>query len=394
MKELSKEQIELAINCLKSIVEFRGLSQTQLEQQSGVNQSTISKMFSRAADPSLDILKRLYQSLGLNLASVLHEGVDSPQDLWGYLATPLTGLSDQEESELQTIVAQIKNEAQSFSSPRMDLYWPGEHTHPVKNAEISPEQVYLRDRSRASTHDFVIIFCGSPSYGVGQENEIATQAGLPAIRIAPKGVSRMMLGSFIKSFQVNYDGSLEGGVSIDLGQLRSAFESIRVIHFKHRAFYRHMKEDCFPSRLKQLADDRAGDYRLLADEIGISLPYLHALMREQIAVSNPSAQLLKRLAIRLGTSVAYLLGETEDTDPLWVESNASWRKWIDETPSLEASLALAIRDEWRHEYRLNQNGQSTASFRRSSQTVTEADWQQRYQQKLKKVGTSATPKLF
>ena len=76
---------------------------------------------------------------------------------------------------------------------------------------IQPIQEAYAQTSRASNHDFVIIFCGSPSYGVGQENDIATQAGLPAIRIAPKGVSRMMLGSFIKSFQVNYDGRLKAG---------------------------------------------------------------------------------------------------------------------------------------------------------------------------------------
>ena len=29
----------------------------------------------------------------------------------------------------------------------------------------------------------IVIFCASPSYGVGQENEIATQAGLPAILV-------------------------------------------------------------------------------------------------------------------------------------------------------------------------------------------------------------------
>lgn len=44
--------------------------------------------------------------------------------------------------------------------------------------------MYLIDRSRASTFHFLVILCGAPSYGVGQENEIATQAGVPAIHRA------------------------------------------------------------------------------------------------------------------------------------------------------------------------------------------------------------------
>jgi len=43
----------------------------------------------------------------------------------------------------------------------------------------------------------LVIFCGEPSYGVGQENEIATQAGTPAIRLVPPKMSRMMEGSFM-----------------------------------------------------------------------------------------------------------------------------------------------------------------------------------------------------
>src|SRR6266852_3732892 len=50
--------------------------------------------------------------------------------------------------------------------------------------------------------------CGS--YGVGQENEIATQAGIPAVRLIPqRGVSRMMLGSFVRAINVRYEGTLE-----------------------------------------------------------------------------------------------------------------------------------------------------------------------------------------
>src|SRR5579884_1269567 len=366
MKELSREQAEVAVTCLKNIVEYRKLNQTQLEQISGVNQSTISKIFSRSSEPTFDALKKLYQALGLKLESVLHDGTDSPHDLCGYLATPLTGLTPQAEADLQRLVNEIKKVTQGFDEPRMDLYWPGEHTHPVRNADITPDLVYLTDRSRASTHDFIVIVCGAPSFGVGQENEIATQAGVPAIRIAPKGISRMMVGSFIRGVQVEYSGSLEkGNIVLDVTELRKAFETVRRIHFKHRALFKCSGSDSFGARLKRLIDDRVGDYRLMAEDIGIGLSYLHVLMEESIGVSNPSARLLGRMAIRLGTSVSYLLGETEATDPVWVESNASWRRWIEESGA-DAAGALAVRDEWRQEYRINQSVERTPSFPTSS----------------------------
>ena len=63
MRNLNKEQIEYAVTSLKRIVDSRGLSQTQLEQLSRVNQSTISKIFSRAMVPSFEMLGKLYQAV-------------------------------------------------------------------------------------------------------------------------------------------------------------------------------------------------------------------------------------------------------------------------------------------------------------------------------------------
>jgi transcriptional regulator with XRE-family HTH domain len=395
MKELSKEKIEYAVTALKKIIEQRGLNQTQLEELSGVNQSTISKIFSRATDPSYEVLKKLYQASGLTLRSVLYDSDDFVHDLLGYLATPLTGVvqDSKAEGELQQVVTRIKEVAKSFHDPEIELYWPGDHTHPVKNPNFTPQQVYLTDRSRASTHDFILLFCAAPSYGVGQENEIATQAGLPAIRIVPHGISRMMSGSFVNAVDVPYSGSLVTGVSFDAETLRVAFERIRKTHFRHRALYKNMNGNSFGKRLRKLIDERSGDYVQFADELGVRLTYLHTLMDDQFAVSNPSARLLKRMAVRLCTTVAFLIGESEEADPVWVETHESWRKWINSS-SVDAKVAVDLRDEWRHEYELNRVEQTTASFRKSFGPLSSVDWDSRYQLRIKKVGTNAARTLF
>ena len=384
MKELSKEQLEYAVTSLKRIVEVRDYNQPQLERLSGVNQSTISKVLNRNLIPSYEMLEKLYQGVGLKITDVLNEADDPTQHLYGYLASPLTGIvrDARAERELVRVITLLKESARSFRDPDMELYWPGDHTHPVKNPEISPQQVYLIDRSRASTYDFILLFCAAPSYGVGQENEIATQAGLPAIRLVPKFISRMMSGSFLNAIDVGYTGSLDNQVNFEQEELLNAFRSIRRSYFQHRALYKNLNGNSFGSRLRKLIDDRTGDYSLFANELGVSLSYLQALMDEQFTVSNPSARLLKRMASRLCVTVGFLLGESEESDAVWIASNAALRKWVEDTPNLDAAMVFSMRDEWRHDFQLNKAALTTTSFRKTFPTMREVDWDLRYQSRM------------
>jgi hypothetical protein len=239
-----------------------------------------------------------------------------------------------------------------------------------------------RWKNGPSTRDFIILFCGAPSFGVGQENEIATQAGVPAIRLVPAGLSRMMLGSFIRAIDIPYTGSLNTGIIFDFEKLRNAFKEICHMYFQNRAFYLGLNGDQFGKRLRKLIDERCnGNDSRFADDICISLSYLHKLISEPFSVSNPSSRLLKRMAHRLGERVGYLLGEAEETDPTWIQSHAAWRSWIDNTEGLDAGIALRIRDEWRHEYAmLRRDQQNMASFRKPTSLMREIDWDKKYQQ--------------
>ena len=215
MRELKKEEIEYAISRLEVHMASRGLNQSDLDELTGVEQSTISKILHRKQEPSLENLQKLFGGLGLQLADVLKAAADRlPKILRGYLATPLTGLSEAEDSSVRAVVEGVRRcaGAAEFSDPPVNVYWPGEHTHPKRHPKYKPSTVYLIDRSRASTFHFLVILCGAPSFGVGQENEIATQAGVPAIRLVNSQVSRMMLGSFLRSFDVQYTGSLKEGI--------------------------------------------------------------------------------------------------------------------------------------------------------------------------------------
>ncbi len=399
MAQLSVEKLEYAAARLARIVAYRELTQTQLEHLSGVKQPTISKVLSHAKgddatySPTEDVLQKLFQGLGHNLSDILNEPDCLPEQICGYLATPLTALSDNAHRLLRKVVNDVRAAAADdiFASLPFDIYWPGDRTHPLEHPEVPAKQVYLTDRSRASTHDFIVLFCGEASYGVGQENEIATQAGIPAIRLIPqKGISRMMLGSFVRAIDIKYDGTLETGIRIPQDEVVKALQDIRKIYFRHRAFYKGTINEAFGTRLKRLIVDRCGgDYVLCADDLGVSLEYLHILMKEPLSVSNPGAVLLDRIASRLCTRIGYLLGESEITDPIYVESNASWRQWADKSFGVDLSIGLQIRDKWREEYHMNlrTHGEaSVASFRNPPKLMEVKDWDQLYQNTTKVKG--------
>lgn len=252
-----------------------------------------------------------------------------------------------------------------FPEPKFDIYWPGDHTHPQKHKSFTPAQVYLTDRSQASSFDFVILVCASPSFGVGQENEIITQAGLPAIRLVPNGVSRMMGGSFLDAIDIEYTGDLDTRAQFPNEELIAALNEVRTKVFEQRALYRK-KADDFRTRLSALIKDRCGNNLTFSRRLGVNIRCVDALLNESLAVSNPSAQLLKRMSIILHVTVGYLLGETEETDPIWAESMANWNEWACNSRGLDASVVVALRNEWRDHFREERKLESSPIFNSTS----------------------------
>jgi transcriptional regulator with XRE-family HTH domain len=395
---LAPEQVAFAVARLKQLMDSRSIGPTELHRMSGVSQSHVSRILSAEQDPGTEVLETLFQSIGLRLNDVLNEVDAISQKMVGYLATPLTAVAGNAVKDkcvrtaVQALIA-VAAEPE-FVNPKFEIYWPGFHTHPTDNPEISPPDVYLIDRSRASSYDFVMLFCADASYGVGQENEIATQAGRPAIRLVPPSLSRMMTGSFLQALDVPYSGSLDDGITFNEDKLRSALHDVRRIHFKHRAYYRGIEQDGFGARLADLVKDHAGDYKQFAEDIGVALSYVLSMMNEPLIVSNPSSQLLLRMAGRLGVSVGYLLGESPDIDSIMSESKASWFTWLRQNNSLNTKVAVEIMDDWRDDYQRTRTLATVKSFRAIEQPVSTTEWDRRYQQKQRKVNNDDQIRLL
>jgi hypothetical protein len=199
----------------------------------------------------------------------------------------------------------------------------------------------------------------------------------------------MMLGSFVRAIDVNYDGALDSTLRIPRDELLKALAQIRRLCVRQRAFCHAPSNEPLGARLKKLIVDRCGgDYIPFADDVGITNEYLHVLMEEPLTVANPGAILLDRIAKRLCTTIGYLLGESEITDPVYVQSNASWRKWADATSGLDLAIGLKIRDQWceNHLASARSRGEaSVTSFRKQPKVMEVNDWDQLYRRFTKSI---------
>ena len=70
-------------------------------------------------------------------------------------------------------------------------------TDPIKNPDISAEEVYRRDIEQIAKSDLMIAYVGEKSIGTGEEIEYAKTMNLPVIIMYEKGdtISRMLKGN-------------------------------------------------------------------------------------------------------------------------------------------------------------------------------------------------------
>jgi transcriptional regulator with XRE-family HTH domain len=140
-----------------------------------------------------------------------------------------------------------------------------------------------------------------------------------------------------------------------------------------------MKGDDFGSRLKRLVDERARDNKAFAEELGVSLDYVQAMMVEPISISNPSARLLERMSIRLGESVSFLLGEKQQDDAIYRESKESHNAWVRESEeSVDARTAAEIFDSWKKDYFEREVESSPISLRAEVSPMRKVDWDEMF----------------
>ena len=125
MKVLTREQTEGAVARLVQLIELREIKQEVLAASSEVSQSTISKIMTGSKElgcekyvPSEEVLKKLFNALWHKLSDILNESDRVGEEIYGYLATPLTCLSDAQDAGLRNVVQRIRKSQPIRSSLR------------------------------------------------------------------------------------------------------------------------------------------------------------------------------------------------------------------------------------------------------------------------------------
>jgi hypothetical protein len=96
----------------------------------------------------------------------------------------------------------------------------------------------------------------------------------------------------------------------------------------------------------------------------------------------------------LRVSVGHLIGESEEDDPIWIESNASWTSWmLDGTPK-DGGITLTIRNEWRANHQAWRSEETISSSRKTVRAMKTTDWQKLYRERSPKGKSSANTLQF
>jgi serine/threonine protein kinase len=123
----------------------------------------------------------------------------------GYVATALTGLGEDSSEAMAFMSSSIAEVAKTYG---IYVYQPRRYTDPLLHPDVDAVIVYATDRRRVASCDLLFLVANRPSFGVGQEVEIAAGYGKPTILIARHGttISRMITGSFAHIIEtIDYD---------------------------------------------------------------------------------------------------------------------------------------------------------------------------------------------
>lgn len=233
------------------------------------------------------------------------------EPVYGYIATALTGVPEAARQRITLESHMIANVCKEFE---VYLYQPRKISDPMANKDLSAEVVYEMDRKRVLAAGLLVVIADHPSYGVGQELEIAGSVGTPTILVRPQSstpISRMVAGSFLNLLEeITYSSpeELEHKLRRCLGR-----NTERV-----RAF-RRSSATSLPTnlgvRLREMREAVGLNMQEAAQKIGVSHRLLQAIEEQDTAYHNAGIHMLGRMLVAYGRSCAELLDSAGLTKP-------------------------------------------------------------------------------
>lgn len=301
---------------LERLLRLANQTQAALGATAGVSQGHISNLVRGRAEPTREIAERLSVALGWNLSALVagteFAHLDTAVDVvvaarspatrrLTYFASALTGLDESARAKMFAHADLVRDVCDELS---VFLYRPADYTDPVKNADVPAERVYAIDRAQIARSDIVILHAGRPSFGAGQELEIAMNAGIAIALLVPVGVtvSRMVRGSYARIELVEFSTDDE---------LRACLRRALGVLLDDLAFLVRVDPAALGRRVHELRERQRLSLETVAKCVGLSAAALQRLEDGEESIENPSILTLRRLADTFRTSVSYLVDELQ-----------------------------------------------------------------------------------
>ncbi|PYP85795.1 MAG: hypothetical protein DMG65_20130 [Candidatus Angelobacter sp. Gp1-AA117] len=241
---------------------------------------------------------------------VLFRSRPSPLPLNAYLASALTGLTDEQREVVFTISDLI---AEVCKSHHIDLYEPRKGgTDPQKNPDVADSKVFQIDRERVLHSDLLIHLCHFPSTGAGEELGFAYSSLIPILLVAHEEshVSRMITGIPSLKIKLAYKSlkDLERQLEDCLLELRPLLEQRKMAFSQYDA-------NIVGNKIRMLREELGLTRSDVAKAIPeLTVEHLQQMEESTDRLADPSLTFLRRIATLLNTTVADLvepdLGET------------------------------------------------------------------------------------
>lgn len=316
------------------------------------------------------------------LKSQVPVSLPSSVPLHAYVATALTGLERDSAVAMAFLSAKIADVAKEYD---IFVYEPRRATDPLLHPDVEPSVVYMTDRARVAQADLLFVVVNQPSFGVGQEIEIASSFGKPIVLLQySQGVhvSRMVTGSFANLVgKVVYETPEE--LERQLRKLLSAeIDGIRNWVQSVRQPTRFDLGQQIVSRRTALGYESAAE---LAGALHLAPHLIEGLEHGQL--ENIGVGLLAYIARGLNTEVKELVGGNQSVSSLPPTHEASIRRLesVARRANFSAQEFLDLRDEFMRE--------AAASGR--ALEVSESDWVDRHraydQRRIREAGVDDSP---
>ena len=352
--------------------------------------ATVSR--DQICDGLLDLTKNLLQKDPANRPQSIHEVRERLRPLkelfkreplvpfHGYVATALTDLNDEERQHIRFVSSKIAEVAKQHG---FYVYQPRRASDPVLHREFDAETVYALDRKKVVSADLLIVLLNKPSFGVGQELEIASGYGKPTLLIRDEWLSGKPISRMVKGCPTSIVGEIGYETPEDLERkLHIALPGIREkVGLWREGAGRLKGRIALGPHLKQLRVDAGYQSPdALGDALGISGRLVSAI--ESGAHENAGIQTIERICAALGVSASTLFeasaatsGPTTDSNIHRLEHLAVQGRWL-------AEDFISLRDDYMHE----------KAARGSSELRPDDEWLNRYQAlQRRRLGPSRGP---